>query len=199
MSAQLLLARPESIVTDVPDEQTLLAILREQGVCVYRPDDVERYKLQKVRQATRPMRRQTVLKWSLGLGIIAGLLTTVLSFLAISQTGKNTLQLELITIGILFTQCCLVTGRSIRRLKIVARWDVMPPEAAEPLPPEVLALAAKITSAVPNLELRVHELWKHRRNEMRKLIDPFLSVHFGDASFCVAVWDEKGFRAPLYE
>lgn len=177
-----------------PAERDLLAILRERNVPFYRPSDIKTYKDAKVESKMGPLLRRRE-----GLGRLFLLMCwtfTALSFLpilvSVSLPGVLNYAWILALAGVAAAAIAWLRASFVYSTTDAIWGRVKISKYRGEVPRPALNLAAMLKESYPNLKIRIDEFKVERYP-----LDPLLVVKLRGAEFCVAVWDEPGFDAPL--
>lgn len=219
----------DSVAQVNSDETTLLGILKEHGVQVFRPDGVQKYKAKYPKITIRKERF-----WGRMAPFIPTLVSILGCFWAFSASksagywnGDPTttageiwavvgiVVLALVAVVTLFFASFFLSdwNRAIRGTLNRTDWVSFTlgtsregyhrnDPYSSPVPKDVLMLAADLKSKSSKLGFTIQELHSattvkdelRRVREVRNTFDPLLYVHYGNASFCIAQWDQPGWN-----
>lgn len=171
------------------DSLELLAILREHGIKLFHPEEVERYKKEKAARASSHVR--------LGRAVSAILMASLVIFFFGLVTAVI---YQPVWAGpVVFLSMFVMTGSTLIlafSTITTATWERHPLNNGYTgsIPRDVIELAIGLKQSAPKVEFDVDVLRVEKR-----ILDPFLVVRLGEAEFAIAVWDEPKFNSPLVD
>jgi hypothetical protein len=183
------------------DELTLLDLLREHAFKAFRPADVERYQQAMIDEALAPIKRRVNrLLLAFQLVFVASSIFSLWAVGAYSYPGDQAiisqtnafgpllmLWMALIIIGVLYLWAKSVSQRTTAEWTHHALSDY-----TSAIPSKALELAVTLKEHTPSCSFSVLEF-----SVEREPLDPFLCIHFGDASLALKVWEEPKFDGVL--
>lgn len=166
------------------DEDILLDVLREYNVKVYRPADVQAYQTRLVNRVMKPLWAAVMVTRVLFIASMA--LFVVSCILAVVVSGMWVWGILPFPFAML---ACVEAASRWRRTD--ARWIRFRFGGYQGRIPAVVGqLQTRLKTQVPGMKFTVEEFQVRRRPR-----DPLLFAHLGQARFCIAVWDERDFKA----